>query len=129
MSRIGSLVAACLIGAAVVAPGLGWGETAEGVVVPELSPAAASGLAAYTKHCAGCHGVDTAGTDEGPTFLHRVYHPGHHADASIVLAAKRGARAHHWRFGDMEPVPDVSDTELADIVRYIREMQKANGIF
>ena len=29
----------------------------------------------------------------------------------------------------MKPVPEVTDEELADIIRYVRELQKANGIF
>ena len=88
-----------------------------------------SGETTFHRFCASCHGVKTAGTEKGPTFLHRVYHPGHHGDGAFALAARRGARAHHWRFGNMKPVSGVSDEELKEIVGYIRALQKANGVF
>ena len=72
-------------------------STVDDVVVPELSTAAKTGELSYVEHCAQCHGVNAAGTDEGPTFIHRVYHPGHHTDDVFLLAVKRGVRAHHWR--------------------------------
>ena len=109
----------------ILSPGAGRAD----VIVPEFSADAADGKVPYDKHCSSCHGVNAAGTDKGPTFLHRVYHPGHHADAGFVIAVKRGVRAHHWRLGDMKPVPEVTDEELANIIRYVRELQKANGIF
>ncbi|KAB2849084.1 MAG: cytochrome c, partial [Hyphomicrobiaceae bacterium] len=66
--------------------------------------------------------------DKGPPLIHRVYHPGHHGDAAFFLAAKQGVRQHHWRFGDMAALPHVSDQQLAAIVRFVREVQAANGI-
>ena len=47
---------------------------------------------------------------------------------ALAAAARRGVRQHHWRFGDMPPQPQVSDAQLAAIVRFIREAQVANGI-
>ena len=98
------------------------------LVVPALSPAAEAGQQAFEQHCAECHGTNAAGSDRGPPLVHRLYEPGHHADIAFVLAARQGVRAHHWRFGDMPPVPGVTDEELAGIVDYVREMQRANGI-
>jgi len=60
--------------------------------------------------------------------VHRIYGSGHHADAAFTLAAQRGVRAHHWRFGDMPPVPSARPEEISLIVRYVRELQRANGI-
>ena len=99
------------------------------VKVPSLSPEAQAGNRAFDKYCAECHGKNAAGTDKGPTFMHRVYHPGHHADRAFPLAVRGGVKRHHWRFGDMKPVPGVSDNEIPAIIRYVRELQKANGIF
>ena len=99
------------------------------VVEPALSTAAQAGKPAYEQYCSSCHGVNAAGTAKGPTFIHRVYHPGHHGDRGFVLAARQGVRAHHWRFGDMKPVPEVTDEELVNLIRYIRELQAANGVF
>jgi len=99
------------------------------VVIPALSQSGARGQVAYGKFCASCHGDKIDGTDKGPPLMHPVYNPGHHGDASFVNATRQGAKGHHWPFGDMKPVEGVSDTELAEIIRFVREVQKANGLF
>ena len=43
-------------------------------------------------------------------------------------AAALGVRGHHWRFGDMPPVEGLTRTDVAMIVAYVRELQRANGI-
>lgn len=99
------------------------------IKTPEMTPELNLGKMMYDRFCASCHGANAVGTDKGPTFLHRVYHPGHHGDQAFLLAPKQGARAHHWKFGDMKPVKDVNDAQLQSILKYIRALQKANGIF
>jgi len=99
------------------------------VKLPEMTPALNLGKMVFDAKCAGCHGRNAAGTEKGPTFLHRVYHPGHHADGAFYLAPKRGARAHHWPFGDMPPVEGITDRQIEKVIVYIRALQKANGIF
>jgi len=99
------------------------------VVVPKLSALAARGKSAFDANCASCHGANAAGTDNGPPFVHDIYNPGHHSDRAFYLAARQGVRRHHWPFGDMPPQPQVTDEELTAIVRYVRELQEANGIF
>lgn len=98
------------------------------VKVPELSPLAVRGKAVFDDNCAVCHGVNAAGTDKGPPLVHNIYNPGHHADGAFFLAAKRGVRSHHWPYGDMPPQPQVTDEQMVAIVRYVRELQQANGI-
>jgi mono/diheme cytochrome c family protein len=102
--------------------------SARGVRMPALSQQAAAGQAVFDAQCASCHGRYGLGTDKGPPFLDPVYNPGHHSDDSFRAAVKQGVRQHHWRFGDMPPQPQVSDEQLAQIVRYVRELQQANGI-
>lgn len=99
------------------------------VEVPELSRQAAAGAAAFAGNCASCHGDEAAGSERGPPLVHAYYEPGHHGDAAFYAAVKRGVRQHHWRFGDMPAQPQVSDAEIAAIIRYVRELQQANGIF
>jgi mono/diheme cytochrome c family protein len=99
------------------------------VTTPDLTPELGVGKMNYDAYCASCHGVNAVGTDKGPTFLHRVYHPGHHSDKAFLVAPRQGARAHHWKFGDMKPVEKVTDAQLETIVKYVRALQKANGIF
>ena len=94
-----------------------------------MTPLLNLGKMNYEAYCASCHGKTARGTDKGPTFISKVYHPGHHSDGAFYLAAKRGARAHHWKFGDMPPVPEVNDSQLEYIVNYVRAVQRANGLF
>jgi len=94
----------------------------------ELSDQAIEGQVLFDEHCAACHGANAAGSENGPPFVHKVYEPGHHADVSFLLATQRGVRAHHWKFGDMPPQPEVTPDDVELIVSYVREMQRANGI-
>ena len=98
------------------------------VKVPELSALAAKGKALFDANCAACHGSKASGTDKGPPLVHDIYNPGHHSDEAFVLAARLGVRQHHWPYGNMPPQPQVSEDQIAAIVRYVRELQLANGI-
>ena len=120
-AAIGSLLA-ILLGVSGVA-------AAQDVAVPKLEGSARIGQFTYALKCAACHGDKAQGTDNGPTFLSRIYHPGHHADESFFRAARNGVRAHHWRFGDMPPVDGLTDEQVASIVAFVRAMQRANGVF
>lgn len=102
--------------------------TPAAIELPELSRLALQGKAAFDANCATCHGANAAGTEQGPPFVHDIYNPGHHSDNAFFLAVRQGVRRHHWPFGDMPPQPQVTDQELAAIVRYLRELQAANGI-
>lgn len=102
--------------------------TGPGGTGPQLSAVAMAGKAAYDASCSECHGIHGAGTDKGPPFVHAVYNPGHHSDASFARAVSQGVRQHHWKFGDMPAQPEVTQQQLDTIVRYVRELQEANGI-
>jgi mono/diheme cytochrome c family protein len=98
------------------------------IVVPSLSAIAEAGRTAYDQRCLQCHGLHGAGTAAGPPLVHSVYRLAHHADIAFTLAVRQGVRAHHWRFGDMPPQADTSLDEIEAITRYIRELQRGNGI-
>ena len=99
------------------------------ITIPVLSANAQAGAAAFSANCAVCHGDNAAGSlGSGPPLVHKIYEPGHHGDMSFVLAARRGVQAHHWPFGNMPPVEGIKDDEIANIIVYIRELQRANGI-
>ena len=87
----------------------------------------AAGDTLYQASCAECHGSDLSGTDIGPSHLSVVYEPNHHGDIAFVLAARNGVQQHHWPFGDMLPVPNLSDEDLEAIVAYVRENQRISG--
>ncbi len=86
------------------------------------------GRGLYAANCARCHGGDLQGTKQGPPFLDAVYGPSHHADAAFAIAVKNGVRPHHWNFGPMPPMPDLTDQQIALIVAFVRAEQEAVGV-
>ncbi len=101
---------------------------ASAVVVPDLSANARAGEQVFNANCALCHGPNASGTGLGPPLVHQIYEPGHHQDFAIESAVRNGVPAHHWQFGNMLPVPAVADEDIPNIICYIRELQRANGI-
>ena len=99
------------------------------VTRPDLSDSARAGEDLFNANCSLCHGVNAAGTHQGPPLIHKVYTPGHHSDFSIRNAVRRGVQQHHWQFGDMPPVAGIPADDVEKIICYVREMQRANGIF
>ncbi len=95
---------------------------------PGLMPNPGMGKALYANHCAGCHGGDLKGSEKGPPLLHKIYEPSHHADAAFQLAVANGVRAHHWKFGDMAPVKNVTPDDVAHITAFVRTEQRKVGI-
>lgn len=104
-------------------------STEMSVKIPSLSASAQKGKLAYDSNCVSCHGVNGSGGKKGPPLVHDIYNPGHHADEAFIRAARLGVPQHHWRFGNMKPLPQVSFEETVAIIKYIRELQRANGIF
>ena len=98
-------------------------------VEPAISEKLNLGKMNYEAYCASCHGKTARGTDKGPTFISRIYHPEHHGDGAFYIAPKKGARAHHFKFGDMPPVKGVNDSQLQTIIEYVRAVQQANDLF
>lgn len=103
------------------------GGTPSGRSVPLT--AGMPGEALFNQKCAVCHGPRAAGSPQGPPLVHKYYEPGHHSDMAFLLAVRRGVRAHHWRFGNMPPVPGLSDADVRAVIDYLRALQRANGIF
>ncbi len=98
------------------------------VKIPQLSKQAITGEAAFVENCAQCHGDNGAGTEQGPPLIHDIYNLGHHGDNSFRRATQRGVQRHHWSFGDMPAQPQITGAQITNIIRYIRELQNANGI-
>ena len=106
-------------GAPIVAP----------VLPASLSPEAEMGKRAFEAKCAECHGENAAGKKgAAPPLIHKIYEPGHHSDYAFTMAVQSGVRAHHWPFGDMPPVPGLTQADVKAIAAYVREIQRANGI-
>ena len=110
--------------------GTSGGAPIASVTVPgSLSAWAQTGQKTYEANCASCHGRNAAGQDGvAPPLVHIIYEPSHHGDESFQRAVARGVRAHHWRFGNMPPVDGLTRRDVAAVVAYVRELQRANGI-
>jgi mono/diheme cytochrome c family protein len=122
----------CLLALLIVAAAISLPVAAQGMPVPQPSPGLmpnpAAGKTLFEKNCASCHGANLQGSDKGPPMLSKIYEPSHHGDAAFQLAVKNGSRAHHWKFGDMAPVPGLSPDDVAQITAYVRLEQRKAGI-
>lgn len=96
---------------------------------PGFFPNTAKGEQLFKKSCAECHGENLRGTDKGPPMIHPVYKPDHHSDVAFQLAVRSGSRQHHWKFGDMQPVPGLTVEDVAHITAYVRREQRKAGLF
>ena len=86
------------------------------------------GAVLYQRKCLRCHGNEGNGSNQGPPLVHKTYNSSHHADLAFNLAVKNGVRRHHWRFGDMPPLPEVTPQDIGHIVVYVRSLQRRAGI-
>lgn len=86
------------------------------------------GKTLFAKNCMKCHGTSGQGSNQGPPLVHSIYNPSHHADMAFNLAVKNGVRSHHWKFGDMQPLPNVTPESIGHITSYVREIQRSAGI-
>lgn len=105
------------------------GQAVAAIQIPPISGNAAVGQRIFENTCAACHGTSGVGKEgAGPPLIHVIYEPSHHADESFQRAVALGVKSHHWQFGDMPPVEGVTRGDVAMIIAYIREIQRANGI-
>jgi cytochrome c len=101
------------------------------ILMPEeLSETAKLGEALFNKNCATCHGQNAVGQQGvAPPLVHKIYEPSHHGDQSFQMAVAMGVRSHHWKFGNMPAIEGLSREDVFQITQYVRDLQRANGIF
>ena len=98
-------------------------------VPDQLSQTALLGEGLYNVNCASCHGDNAVGQEGvAPPLVHIIYEPNHHGDESFQRAVAMGVRAHHWRFGNMPAVEGLTRADVKNIITYVRELQRENGI-
>ncbi len=125
--RVAWIVTGVIVFAVVVFLGLSAGEP--DATATERDPAlVTAGAELYQANCAECHGVDLMGTDTGPPFLNLIYAPNHHGDESFQRAVAGGVIAHHWGYGNMEPVAGLTRADVGSIIEFVRSEQEAAGI-
>ena len=132
-----SMFAGLVVALTVALPACG-GDDPVAAPLESLVPLAAEadGATIYQARCASCHGEDLRGTDKGPSQLSIVYEPNHHGDDSYRsgehppgewVSIRNGAPQHHWSFGDMPAVEDITDGQIEQVITYIRTQQQALG--
>lgn len=99
------------------------------VSLPEFSEPALRGQKVFNRTCASCHGINASGGAKAPSLISKAYAPMSHADGAIYLAVTRGVRRHHWNLGSMPPQPKIKPDEIKALTAFIRETQRANGIY
>ncbi len=105
------------------------GNAMVAIQLPPIEGNAAIGQRIFENVCAACHGSYAVGVEgAGPPLIHVIYEPSHHADESFQRAVAMGVRSHHWQFGDMPRVEGLTRGDVAMVIAYIREIQRANGI-
>jgi mono/diheme cytochrome c family protein len=98
------------------------------VKVGALSAAAQKGQLAFNSTCAECHGNNGEGSLQGPPLIHDIYNPGHHSNQSFYSAVRNGVQQHHWPYGNMPAQEGLGFSEMAAIVKFVRDVQQQNGI-
>ena len=84
---------------------------------------AAAGKALFTKRCATCHGANGEGREAlSKTLKVQMRHLGSKevlakSDAQLKKDTVEGT-------GKMKPVKDLKDSEVADIIAYLRSLEK-----
>lgn len=128
-TRSSSLLSTALCMALLAGSGGVRAQAPKAVLPPKgFMPDAARGANLFQKHCIECHGRDARGTDRGPSLLHPGYRPEHHSDLAFFIAIQQGVGQHHWRFGDMKPVPVLSPEEAGHVIGWIRSEQRKAGV-
>ncbi len=89
---------------------------------------AQQGRVLFNQYCVTCHGQSGRGTLQGPPLVHQIYRPAHHTGLTFHFAVRDGVRSHHWNFGDMKPLPDVTPETTEHIIAYVRREQHKAGI-
>lgn len=123
-----AVVMAALITGACEKPDTAEVRQRQHLPAPGFVANATKGADLFRGNCARCHGIDAQGSNQGPPLIHKIYRPDHHADLTFHWAVSRGAKQHHWHFGDMPPVEGVSPESVGHIVAFIRAGQRAAGI-
>lgn len=97
--------------------------------IPMLTEQAKNGRVVMNAKCAECHGVDgTGGSRKGPPIMHAMYRDEVFPDFQFKRSVLEGKREKNWRFGAMPAMPEMSESDVDDIIAFVREVQFANNV-
>ena len=106
----------------LISQDIGANTTLVKVILPEtFSENSKVGKLLYEAKCVACHAVNASGQDGvAPPLVHKIYEPSHHGDESFQRAVSMGVQSHHWRFGNMPSIEDLTRGDVKMIIAYIR---------
>ena len=82
------------------------------------------GLKLYNANCLSCHGVGGRSTSFGPALINRIYYKGNLSDRAFIQAVNFGAPQRNWDYGPMDPIEGLTQTDVAQILAYVRSEQE-----
>lgn len=95
----------------------------------DFVPDVMKGAQLFSTNCIQCHGKQLEGSASGPPLIHAYYHPDHHADLAFYLAVYQGVHQHHWQFGNMPAMKELTPDDAGHLLRFIRQKQQEAGLF
>jgi len=93
----------------------------------EAVSAEVDGLA-FARECGGCHGRAAQGTARGPALATTSYGRSRFDDDSIRSAVREGRVPRSPDSAGMPASPEIPESDLAQILDFLREVQRARGI-
>ncbi len=90
-----------------------------------------AGARTYASLCATCHGANLRGTAMGPPMIDPVFASSRHPDAAFYDAVEKGVQPHgHFNvnYGPMPPVLTLDRDDIANVIAFVRSVQRSAGI-
>ncbi len=86
------------------------------------------GRSAFARHCASSHGRLAGGTTSGPGLLGAPFGLSAMPDEAIRSAVLEGVPPRNDAYRPMGPSPEIAPGELDDIIAFLRELQRLQGV-
>jgi mono/diheme cytochrome c family protein len=122
MKRFGGMVATVVVLMTVA----GCGD--DPVSVPSVPGDVAAGAAVYERSCAGCHDAGAAGDGGGVSLVDARFALPGFDDVAFVTAIVRGVSADGSEHGGMPRIRGLSEQDLADLLAFVRGLQRSAGL-
>jgi len=78
--------------------------------------------------CSNCHGDKLQGGTNGPPLVYPMYKRTSHSKGRFFVSIRNGVKQDHWYFGDMPANPQLTDSEIDDLISFISKSIKLNDL-
>lgn len=122
------IAASVLVVAALFAPACGGGtEKGGGAAGSANAVDLAAGEQSYMDFCGSCHGRNFEGSAAGPSQLDPHFAPETTSDDAFRAAITNGAPEEHFDFTPMPAIGSLDDSEIDNVIAYVRGVQEERG--